>query len=98
MVTAQANFSGDPTDAVWMTDFLPNNAHIENGNLVLRLQKGTTVNKFGNKPGFGATVSSTRWMLYGTVSARIKSGSWGGGIISSFIFRSSLTGDEIDYE
>jgi beta-glucanase (GH16 family) len=37
-------------------------------------------------------------MLYGTVSARIKSGSLGGGIISSFIFRSSLTGDEIDYE
>ncbi|KAF9925778.1 hypothetical protein FBU30_004484 [Linnemannia zychae] len=95
---AQSNFSGDPQDAAWTTEFLPNNARIENGNLILRLKKGNTINKFGNKPGFGATVSSTRWMLYGTVSARIKSGSWGGGIISSFIFRSALSGDEIDYE
>ncbi|KAG0203360.1 hypothetical protein BGX28_004358 [Mortierella sp. GBA30] len=37
-------------------------------------------------------------MLYGTVTARIKSGSPTGGIVSSFIYRSSLTGDEIDYE
>ncbi|KAF9907070.1 hypothetical protein EC991_011374, partial [Linnemannia zychae] len=97
-VIGHANFSGNPLDAAWTTDFQPNNARVENGNLILKLQKGNTVNKFGNKPGFGATVSSTRWMLYGTVSARIKSGSWGGGIISSFIFRNALTGDEIDYE
>ncbi|KAF9125983.1 hypothetical protein BGW39_007005 [Mortierella sp. 14UC] len=90
----QANFSGNPLDAAWTTDFQSNNARVENGNLVLKMQKGNSVNKFGNKPGFGATVSSTRWMLYGTVSVRIKSGSWGGGIISSFIFRSALTGDE----
>ncbi|KAG9071029.1 hypothetical protein KI688_008572 [Linnemannia hyalina] len=97
-VIGHANFSGNPLDAAWTSDFQPNNARIEKGNLILKLQKGNTINKFGNKPGFGATVSSTRWMLYGTVSARIKSGSLSGGIISSFIFRSSLTGDEIDYE
>lgn len=37
-------------------------------------------------------------MLYGTVSARIKSGSPSGGIVSSFIYRNAVTGDEIDYE
>ncbi|KAF9585649.1 hypothetical protein BGW38_001367 [Lunasporangiospora selenospora] len=97
-VVALANFSGNPTDAPWTSDFTPSNVRIENGSLILTLKPGHTVNRFGNKPGFGATVSSTRWMLYGTVTARIKAGSPGGGIVSSFIYRSSITGDEIDYE
>ncbi|KAG0268736.1 hypothetical protein BGZ95_002322, partial [Linnemannia exigua] len=58
-VIGKANFSGNPQDAAWTSDFQPSNARVENGNLVLRLQKGNTINKFGNKPGFGATVSST---------------------------------------
>ncbi|KAG0316022.1 hypothetical protein BGZ97_007533, partial [Linnemannia gamsii] len=58
-VIGQANFSGNPLDAPWTSDFQPSNARVENGNLVLKLQKGNTINKFGNKPGFGATVSST---------------------------------------
>ncbi|KAG0021903.1 hypothetical protein BGZ82_011175 [Podila clonocystis] len=91
-------FSGDPLDAPWTSDFMPNNARIENGSLVLTLKKNDAVNKFGNRPGFGATVSSTRWMLYGTVTARIKSGSPSGGVVSSFIYRNAVTGDEIDYE
>jgi beta-glucanase (GH16 family) len=37
-------------------------------------------------------------MLYGTVTARIKSGSPSGGVVSSFIYRNAVTGDEIDYE
>ncbi|KAF9179073.1 hypothetical protein BGZ51_004757 [Haplosporangium sp. Z 767] len=92
------NFSGNPLDAPWTSDFLPNNARVENGHLVLTLKKGQSMNKFGNKPGFGATVSSTRWMLYGKVSARIKSGSPSVGVISSFIYRNAMTGDEVDYE
>ncbi|KAG0094959.1 hypothetical protein BGZ93_006515 [Podila epicladia] len=95
---ALTNFSGDPLDAPWTSDFMPNNARIENGNLVLTLKGNNAVNKFGNRPGFGATVSSTRWMLYGTVTARIKSGSLSGGVVSSFIYRNAATGDEIDYE
>ncbi|KAG0005195.1 hypothetical protein BGZ80_004866 [Entomortierella chlamydospora] len=39
-----------------------------------------------------------RWMLYGTVSTRIKLGSPSGGVVSSFIYRNSMIGDEIDYE
>ncbi|CAG8582023.1 3976_t:CDS:2 [Ambispora gerdemannii] len=35
--------------------------------------------------GFGSTVSSTRWMEYGTVTARIKTGSTAKGVVSSFI-------------
>ncbi|KAF9329693.1 hypothetical protein BG006_007255 [Podila minutissima] len=97
-VIALTNFSGDPLDASWTSDFMPNNARIENGNLVLTLKRNDAVNKFGNRPGFGATVSSTRWMLYGTVTARIKAGSLSGGVVSSFIYRNAVTGDEIDYE
>ncbi|KAF9343332.1 hypothetical protein BGX26_005900, partial [Mortierella sp. AD094] len=58
-LVALNNFSGNPLDAAWTTDFLPNNARVDNGNLVLTLDKGTVPNKFGNLPGFGATVSST---------------------------------------
>ncbi|KAF8940725.1 hypothetical protein BGZ58_005053 [Dissophora ornata] len=97
-VIPRADFSGDPAEAPWTTDFMPSNMRVENGNLVLTLENGKTVNKFGNRPGFGATVSSTRWMLYGTVTARIKAGSLSSGIISSFIYRNSMTGDEIDFE
>ncbi|KAG0306916.1 hypothetical protein BGZ98_001452 [Dissophora globulifera] len=97
-VISRTNFSGDPLDAPWTTDFTPNYARVENGTLVLSLETGKALNKFGNRPGFGTTVSSTRWMLYGTVSARIKAGSRSGGIISSFIYRNIMTGDEIDYE
>jgi len=61
-VIALTNFSGDPLDAPWTSDFMPNNARIENGNLVLTLKKNDAVNKFGNRPGFGATVSSTRYV------------------------------------
>ncbi|KAG0365528.1 hypothetical protein BGZ54_006442, partial [Gamsiella multidivaricata] len=95
---SRTNFSGDPSEAPWTSDFLPSNTRIENGNLVLTLEPGNTINKFGNRAGFGATVSSTRWMLYGTVTARIKSGSPSGGVISSFIYRNAMTGDEVDYE
>lgn len=97
-VIPKSDFSGDPLDAPWISEFTPNNARVENGNLVLTLQPGNTLNAYGNRAGFGATVSSSRWMLYGTVSARIKSGSASGGVISSFIFRNAMTGDEIDYE
>ncbi|KAF9979325.1 hypothetical protein BGZ73_000019 [Actinomortierella ambigua] len=92
------NFSGNPLDATWTTDFVPNHARIEGGQLILSMMRGSTVNKFGRRPGFGATVSSTRWMLYGTVSARIKTGSSKNGVVTSFIFRNDKTGDEIDYE
>ncbi len=55
------NFSGNPKDAPWTSDFMPNNARVEDGQLILTLQKGESTNKFGKVPGFGATVSSTRY-------------------------------------
>ncbi|KAF9425750.1 hypothetical protein BGZ94_007252 [Podila epigama] len=88
----------NPLNAAWSSEFLPNNARVENGHLVLTLKKNDAVNKFGNRPGFGATVSSTRWMLYGTVTARVKTASSSAGVVSSFIFRNAMTGDEVDYE
>lgn len=56
------NFSGNPRDARWTSDFMPNNARIENGNLVLTVKEGDEVNSHGKRPGFGATVSSTRYV------------------------------------
>ncbi|KAF9964185.1 hypothetical protein BGZ70_006811 [Mortierella alpina] len=97
-VLAMANFSGNPMDAAWTSDFLPNHARVENGELILTARRGHSINKFGKTPGFGATVSSTRWIHYGKVTAKVKSGSPSGGIVSSFIFRSFMTGDEIDFE
>ncbi|KAK3828883.1 MAG: hypothetical protein J3Q66DRAFT_435334 [Benniella sp.] len=58
----RTNFSGNPLDAPWMTEFSPNNARVENGNLILTLQLGKTLNSYGNRPGFAATVSSTSAM------------------------------------
>ncbi|KAI8865435.1 concanavalin A-like lectin/glucanase [Ramicandelaber brevisporus] len=46
--------------------------------------------------GFGATVSSTRWIEYGRVTARVRSGASARGVVSSFILRSS-EGDEVDF-
>ncbi|RHZ83693.1 hypothetical protein Glove_88g5 [Diversispora epigaea] len=97
-----ADFSGDPNEADWTSDFTPDNSATDGNNLLLNMKLDTSKkNEFGNYQGFGATVSSTRWMLYGTVSARIKSGSSSLGVVSSFVIsnNTALTiGDEIDLE
>ncbi|CAG8433520.1 6286_t:CDS:2 [Diversispora eburnea] len=97
-----ADFTGDPNEADWTSDFTPDNSATDGNNLLLNMKLDTSKkNEFGNYQGFGATVSSTRWMLYGTVTARIKSGSSSLGVVSSFVVSNntvSTIGDEIDLE
>lgn len=97
-----ADFTGDPNEADWTSDFTPDNSATDGNTLLLNMKLNTTKkNEFGKYQGFGATVSSTRWMLYGTVSARIKSGSSSLGVVSSFVVSNntaSTIGDEIDLE
>ncbi|GAB5593168.1 putative glycosidase CRH2 [Umbelopsis nana] len=96
-LASKSKWDGDPNKAYWTSDFEPNNAKIDNGHLVLSMQLDQSKLAEGKKQGFGATVSSTRLMLYGNVSASIKSGSSSVGVVSSFITKNDQ-GDEIDYE
>ncbi|KAI8580531.1 hypothetical protein K450DRAFT_271095 [Umbelopsis ramanniana AG] len=96
-LVAKSKWDGNPNSAYWTSDFEPDNAKIENGHMVLSMNLDQNKLQEGKRQGFGATVSSTRMMLYGNVSASIKSGSSSVGVVSSFITKNEQ-GDEIDYE
>ncbi|ORX67550.1 concanavalin A-like lectin/glucanase [Linderina pennispora] len=87
-----ADYSGNPADAAFVSQFEPSNAKQANGELEMTLVKQ------GDGKGFGATVINTRAIQYGTVTAVMKSGSASGGVVSSFIIRNDKVGDEIDFE
>ncbi|KAJ2464970.1 putative glycosidase CRH2, partial [Coemansia sp. RSA 2320] len=72
--------------------FEPSNAKLANEQLELTLVKQA------DGKGFGAVVIGTRAIQFGTVTAVVKSGSVGGGVVSSMIIRNDQVGDEIDYE
>ncbi|KAG9307050.1 hypothetical protein G9A89_016878 [Geosiphon pyriformis] len=92
------NFTGDPLKYDWTSEFEPDYASIEDGKLLLSMKyDGVNMNSIGNYQGFGSTVSTTRWMEYGWVTARVKSGSSSLGVVSSFITR-NLEINEIDFE
>ncbi|KAK3819664.1 MAG: concanavalin A-like lectin/glucanase domain-containing protein [Benniella sp.] len=54
-------------------------------------------NSYGRPQRLGSVVS-TRFMQYGKVAARIKTGSISPGVVSAFIIRNEDPGDEIDFE
>ncbi|KAJ1940470.1 putative glycosidase CRH2 [Kickxella alabastrina] len=87
-----ADYNGDPSTAAFLSQFEPSNAKQNNGELELTLVKQA------DGKGFGATVMNTRAFQYGTVEAVMRSGSSGGGVVSSFIIRNDKVGDEIDFE
>lgn len=74
---------GDSDKADWVASGEP---VIHNKNLLLTMPKGSV----------GTVVSSTVYMWYGTVKARLKT-SRGRGVVSAFILFSDVK-DEIDYE
>lgn len=71
--------------------FEPSNARLKDHQLELQLTQQAS-------KGFGATVTSTRAIQYGTVVAQARSACKSGGVVSSFIIRNDQTGDEIDFE
>ncbi|ORX96493.1 concanavalin A-like lectin/glucanase [Basidiobolus meristosporus CBS 931.73] len=92
-----STFDGNPNSGPrWMSQWKKNYASIEDGQLVLGM-KSSGKKHNGNLVGFGSTVVSVRWMLYGNVTARVKSASVTGGVVSSFIIKNP-EGDEIDFE
>lgn len=93
-----ASFDGNPLNHDWTSDFQPDYASSANSNLVLGMHYDPEhPNAQGRYQGFGSTVSTTRWMQYGWVYAKIKTASTSLGVVSSFITK-NLIGDEIDFE
>ncbi|KAI8873159.1 concanavalin A-like lectin/glucanase, partial [Ramicandelaber brevisporus] len=90
--TLAKSFNGDPNTADWIREFEPDHTEVNpaTGGMVLYMTRAP-----GEQKGFGATVSSTRWVEYGKVTARLKSASHGKGPVSAFILKGS-EGDEID--
>ncbi|KAI9501889.1 concanavalin A-like lectin/glucanase domain-containing protein, partial [Coemansia spiralis] len=87
------SYTGNPNTNPYVSIFEPNNAVVENGNLVLQMTYDAS-----QKKGFGATVDSSHTIQYGTVTARIKTASIAKGVVSAFIIRNDQLGDEIDFE
>ncbi|KAJ1919916.1 putative glycosidase CRH2 [Mycoemilia scoparia] len=85
------DYKGDPSKTAFVSQWKPNNAKIENGELVISLKKT-------NDKSLGATVLNTRRIQYGVISTVMKSGSTGPGAVSSVIVRNDNVGDEIDFE
>ncbi|RKP39019.1 concanavalin A-like lectin/glucanase domain-containing protein, partial [Dimargaris cristalligena] len=88
-----ADFTGNPNRYMWVNDFTPSKSEISNGELQLYMTK----NDPADSKGFGARVSSSRYLDYGTLSARVKSASTGLGAVSALIIKNEQ-GDEIDFE
>ncbi|KAJ2046721.1 putative glycosidase CRH2 [Coemansia sp. S16] len=87
-----ADYKGNPEQGQYVSKFEPSNAQLSNSQLEL-----TLVKQSDNK-GFGAVVTGTRAIQYGTVTAVMRSASTSGGVVSSMIVRDDVKGDEIDYE
>ncbi|KAJ2864878.1 putative glycosidase CRH2, partial [Coemansia asiatica] len=86
------NLNSD-TNATFVSEQSPDLAAIKDGNLVLSLkQSSSSAGTFA-----GATAYFTRWIHYGTVTARIKSGSTAAGVISSLQLQDDA-GSSIDFD
>ncbi|TFK21830.1 hypothetical protein FA15DRAFT_672203 [Coprinopsis marcescibilis] len=77
-------YEGDAAKHDWVIE--GGNVEARNGDLILTL----TENDKGTK------ISSTRYVHYGTISARLKTGKWAG-VITAFITMSDIK-DEVDWE
>lgn len=60
----KSKWDGDPNKAYWTSDFEPNHAKIDNGQLILSMNLDQSKLSEGKVQGFGATVSSTRYAAY----------------------------------
>jgi hypothetical protein len=90
-VFASNEQSPDMLQYSWTSDFVPDYAQIKDGMLEVSMKyDGSKTNEAGNYAGFGSRVSWTRFMLYGKVTARIKTGSCALGVVSSFIVSSLI--------
>ncbi|KAJ1812049.1 putative glycosidase CRH2 [Coemansia sp. RSA 2598] len=94
LVSSSSYSPESDVDASFVSEQFPDFATIKDGNLVLSLKQssGSDAGSFA-----GATAYFTRWIHYGTVTARIKSGSTADGVISSLQLQDDA-GSSIDLD
>ncbi|RKP24611.1 concanavalin A-like lectin/glucanase domain-containing protein, partial [Syncephalis pseudoplumigaleata] len=97
LIQPRSAYNGDPNSVDWLIEYSPNHATIKDNQIVMEMREGDSPNEFGRKEGVGTTISWTRHMQYGKMTARIKTGVLSPGVVSSFITMSP-EGDEIDFE
>ncbi|KAG0228767.1 concanavalin A-like lectin/glucanase domain-containing protein [Mortierella sp. GBAus27b] len=97
---AKQDFSGDPDQAHWTSDYdhIAPHALIDSSQkrLVLKARRDTVKTQSGG--GFGATISSTRWNRYGVFNAKFKAGASGPGIVAAMMLSNPFLGEEITFE
>ncbi|KAI8057696.1 concanavalin A-like lectin/glucanase domain-containing protein [Syncephalis plumigaleata] len=96
-IQPRSEYNGNPNSVDWIIEDGPRYASIEDNQLMMQMKVGDTLNKFGKKQGVGATISWSRYMEYGRMTAVIKTAVTSPGVVSSFITMSP-EGDEIDFE
>jgi beta-glucanase (GH16 family) len=80
-------FDGNATKYDWVLD---------KGNIVNTNQSGGELEMILTESNGGTRLSSTRYVHYGTITARVKTSHWAG-VVTAFITMSSIK-DEIDWE
>jgi len=80
-------FEGNATEYDWVVD---------KGNIMNTNTSGGELAMILTQANGGTKISSTRYVYYGTITARLKSGRWGG-VVTAFITMSDVR-DEIDWE
>lgn len=93
-------FTGDPEQALFISEFdhIAPHAEVdhEQGVLLLKTKRDRIKTRSGG--GFGATVSATRWSMFGTFSVKMKSGATGPGIVTAVMLVNPERGEEISME
>ncbi|KAJ2960066.1 hypothetical protein NUW54_g14447 [Trametes sanguinea] len=80
-------FDGNATKYDWV---------VNQGNIINTNSSGGELAMILTQDNGGTRLSSTRYVHYGTITARIKTGRWGG-VVTAFITMSDIK-DEIDWE
>jgi len=87
VLTNSSYFDGNASEYDWV---------VESGNIMNTNSSGGELVMILTEANGGTRLSSTRYIHYGTVSARMKTGRWAG-IVTAFITMSNVK-DEIDWE
>ncbi|KAL1661620.1 glycoside hydrolase family 16 protein [Schizophyllum commune] len=87
ILSNSTQFDGNATEYDWVVD---------KGSIFNTNQTGGELAMILTEDNGGTRISSTRYMHYGTVTANLKTGKWGG-VVTAFITMSDIK-DEIDWE
>ncbi|KAG0044941.1 hypothetical protein BGZ83_009777 [Gryganskiella cystojenkinii] len=91
-------FNGNPYEFDFIIDYNAESVKVQDSLLKIAMKLDAVPNLYGRPQGLGSVVSTTKFMQFGKVTARIKTGSTSPGVVSAFIVRNEAPGDEIDFE